>query len=115
MSKLNEFDLKVMNKEVRDLDFNEVVEVFNDCNFVNYTTELSDLVVVITAISKLPEEERENAWRVAKRTLKDVFKFATVQIAPRYTVVEMPVKKDSQAGSPCELEEKPNKRKLAKK
>lgn len=88
MSRLNEFELRVCNKEICELNFEEVYEIFSDCLFLGVDTELDKLADIVHAIAQLPKDEQELAWTSAKIIAKDVFNKATVQLAPRFHICE---------------------------
>lgn len=128
MAKLNEFELKVVNKEIRQLDFKDVVEIFSDCKFLSVSSDLSKLANIVNAITLIPDElQRELAWESAKYTFKDVFAKATITIAPRFHICEMPIPVESdkncseeKGGEHCVVEQEtqeptPAKRKTTKK
>ena len=92
MNKLNDFEFKVCNKEIAELSFEDAKEIFSDCVFIGVSVELGKLSDIVKAISFLPtKEEQEVVWQNIKDTLKDVFAKATVAIAPRYHICEMPI------------------------
>ena len=102
MSKLNEFELKVVNKEIKDLTYKEVAEIFSDCVFLKVSVELNKLLDVVSAISYIPSElQREVAWDSAKYTFKDVFSKSTIAVAPRYHICEIPIEKDEKMDRHC--------------
>ena len=127
MAVLNEFELKVVNKEIRQLDFKDVVAIFSDCKFLSVSSDLSKLANIVNAITLIPDElQRELAWESAKYTFKDVFAKATITIAPRFHICEMPIPvesdknySDEKSGELCveqEVQEPtPAKRKPTKK
>lgn len=128
MAKLNEFELKVINKEIKDLSYEEVIKIFDDCLFLNVVHELEKLADIVKAISYLPNDlDKEVAWESAKYTFKDVFATATICVAPRFHICEMPIPVESdkncseeKGGEHCVVEQEtqeptPAKRKTTKK
>lgn len=92
MAKLNEFEFKVLNKQIRELGFEEVSRIFEDCKCLCVSTDLNKLFYIVQAISKIEEPiERELVWESAKYTFRDVFLNARIEIAPRFHICEMPV------------------------
>lgn len=102
MAILNEFELKVVNKEIKDLSYEEVIKIFGDCLFLNVEHNLEKLADIVRAISYIPNDlDKEVAWESAKYTFKDVFAKATICVAPRFHICEMPYEKSGELDRHC--------------
>lgn len=108
MSKLTEFDMSVLNKEIVELSYEELKEVLEDCAFRSATVDLYKLQTLIETIDYAPEEKRSKIWEELKTVIGCAFAKATIQISPRYFVCETPAPVE-------EGETSPKKRKTTKK
>lgn len=108
MSKLTDFDMSVLNKEIVELSYEELKKVLEDCAFRSATVDLYKIQTLIETIDYAPEEKRSKLWEELKTVIGCAFAKATIQISPRYFVCETPVAVNAEDTAP-------KKRKTTKK